>query len=369
MTLQDEAFALLDVAVDAGGDLIDKVVARSRDTLPIPIFNKLPPRALSGSVTARRDVDVLVATRSEEGLRIWIESAKTELGRLSERAARQLAGSDDLGRDPTLGKSTMARLTSGQEKTKHELLDDLVTVQWFAGGQVAAAAIAYVSVPRFKENGKPFAHERPAGGTAFLIAPDLVMTAFHVVEARDRTTEAPADPGDLLKQIGALRLMFNYERRDQNDKPSGTEVAVTEMVVHDVGLDIAVLRLSEKRTETPLTFRKKPLPEPQNGLGFVANIIQHPNHEPKKVGLRNNAVWALDKKQLYYFTDTRGGSSGAPVFDDKWHVIAIHTGFDPIKGDEPIYLGRRMAVVNRGTLASRLIIHFANDANVRLSIG
>ncbi len=109
-------------------------------------------------------------------------------------------------------------------------------------------------------------------------------------------------------------------------------------------------------------FRTSPLPKPKLGLGFVANIVQHPNHAPKKVGLRNNAVYDIDSKQLYYFTDTMGGSSGAPVFDDDWRVIAIHTGWDPIDGDEPVYLGRKMAVVNRGTLATCLIDYFGDPA-------
>ena len=67
-------------------------------------------------------------------------------------------------------------------------------------------------------------------------------------------------------------------------------------------------------------------------------------------------MWKVDTDRLYYFTDTRGGSSGAPVFNDDWCVIAVHTGWEQIAADanNAIYLGRRQAVVNRGTRASRI---------------
>ncbi|HUQ01681.1 MAG TPA: serine protease [Kofleriaceae bacterium] len=373
MTLRDDAHKLRLVAIDAGGTLIDKVVERARNDLPVALFDKLPARNPSAAVAAERDIDALAAlpARSEEGLQIWIAAARRELGRRTERADRLAAAADDPGRDPSLRATYISR----QEKTKLEFADDLVTVQWFSGGRTAAPSVGYLYVPRFFD-GDPRPLEVPAGGTCFLIAPDLVMTAFHVVEARDRhrepVPEAPAEKADLDLQVAALRIMFDYEKRDANDKPKGTELKATELVAFDAALDVAVLRLAEPipaAAATPLSFRQAPLPDVKKGVGFVANIIQHPNHEPKKVGLRGNAVWSLDEKQIYYFTDTRGGSSGAPVFDDAWQVIAIHTGFDPVEGEEPVYLGRKFAVVNRGTLATRLITHFNGHATVKLTIG
>lgn len=363
MTSTDDARWLLATALDAGDKLVTRLVDRTRNDLPLAVFHRLPDRAgTSDRTIARRDLDIILALGPPDrdvAVAAWTAAARAVLGRRGERVqvASAAVASDDLGRDPDLGSELLSR----QEKTKHELLDDLVTVQWFAGGERAAAAVGYVQVPRFKA-GKPFVHERPAGGTAFLVAPDLVMTAFHVVEARDRKKEPPADPADLARQVTATTVMFDYLRRDANDRPAGTPVGVVELVAADVSLDVAVLRLPAARSEAPLTFRAPALPPVTDGLGFVANVIQHPNHEPKKVGLRNNAVYEVDDRQLYYFTDTKGGSSGAPVFDDDWRVIAIHTGWDPIAGSEPLYLGRRMVFVNRGTLGQRLVALFADPS-------
>lgn len=44
----------------------------------------------------------------------------------------------------------------------------------------------------------------------------------------------------------------------------------------------------------------------------------------KKVTLRNNNLFETAFPCVRYFTDTEAGSSGAPVFNDNWEVIALH---------------------------------------------
>lgn len=54
------------------------------------------------------------------------------------------------------------------------------------------------------------------------------------------------------------------------------------------------------------------------------NIIQHPGGGPKQIGLYHNTVVFAGEGRVQYLTDTLPGSSGAPVFNDTWQVVALH---------------------------------------------
>jgi endonuclease G len=53
-------------------------------------------------------------------------------------------------------------------------------------------------------------------------------------------------------------------------------------------------------------------------------IIQHPDGGPKMIGLSHNLVRHVDDDVLQYWTDTKAGSSGSPVFDNRWRVVGLH---------------------------------------------
>jgi endonuclease G, mitochondrial len=211
----------------------------------------------------------------------------------------------------------------------------------------AAAAVAYIEVTRH-EHGVDGATE---GGTAFLVDAQHVMTAYHVVEQRDVPNEGHANAADVATQVAGARLAFDYT----TTRNRATFVELDELIAHDPDLDYALLRLKQPVAATPLPFFVGQLRDPDEGFTFVANIIQHPEKQAKQLGLRNNAVWKLDPQHMYYFTDTRGGTSGAPVFDDDWRVIAMHTGWEPFESAEAVYMGRKLGFANRGTLARGLV--------------
>jgi hypothetical protein len=56
------------------------------------------------------------------------------------------------------------------------------------------------------------------------------------------------------------------------------------------------------------------------------NIVQHPSGLPKQIALYHNVVAYADDSRVQYLTDTEPGSSGSPVFDSHWRVVAIHQG-------------------------------------------
>lgn len=54
------------------------------------------------------------------------------------------------------------------------------------------------------------------------------------------------------------------------------------------------------------------------------NIIQHPAGRRKEVALQKNNISNIYNKRIRYTTDTEPGSSGSPVFNNEWDLIAIH---------------------------------------------
>ena len=71
------------------------------------------------------------------------------------------------------------------------------------------------------------------------------------------------------------------------------------------------------------------IPLPNKNLYFAkgqyANIVGHPNGQPKMVSLRGNKITEVFENAIEYTSDTEPGSSGSPVFDNDWELIALHS--------------------------------------------
>jgi len=77
--------------------------------------------------------------------------------------------------------------------------------------------------------------------------------------------------------------------------------------------------------------------------GEPVNIIQHPLGQPKQVVIRDNRLLDLPKptgldpkldRYAQYEADTERGSSGSPVFNDQWEVVALHHSGVPKTNDK-----------------------------------
>lgn len=54
------------------------------------------------------------------------------------------------------------------------------------------------------------------------------------------------------------------------------------------------------------------------------NIIQHPGGDQKQLSFFHNLVVHVGEGRVQYLTDTLPGSSGSPVFDRDWRLVALH---------------------------------------------
>ena len=226
--------------------------------------------------------------------------------------------------------------------------DDTVDFDFLSGGTAAGESVGRLVVRPY-ENGQPRVKngspESPHAGTGWLITPSLLMTNHHVITARDRENGAIPMVGttDLALQAGNSVVTFDYNSDD--DDGSGVDAHVSELLAASPQLDYAIVRLTEDSGRKPLRICAMPLTASLKD-NIAVNVIQHPGGREKRVGLRNNIVYDAGQLDLRYFTDTRAGSSGAPVFTDQWEVCALHRGAKKVKVP---FQGKTSSYLNVGT--------------------
>ncbi len=227
--------------------------------------------------------------------------------------------------------------------------DERLPVSFLEKGLVASKAVAKVIVPRVV-NGIP--SQSISNGSGWLIAPDLLVTNHHVVKAREKH-EPEATEADLRAQALKATVWFNYT--DRNLKY--TEYKCIELVHFSVELDYALLRLSPISPSTsnqPLSscgYLSVTQSKPSLSKGSRLNIIQHPQGGPQRIAIRSNFYVDYISKptspdRIRYLTDTEPGSSGSPVFNDEWQVIALHHA--AVQVQETKYKGEAIKYNNQG---------------------
>ena len=148
-------------------------------------------------------------------------------------------------------------------------------------------------------------------GTGFLIGPDLMITNHHVISTRE--------------QARSTEVSFFYEF-DINEKLRSDQVTVgtadDALLYTNPELDVTLVRLQN----SPKLSHYLPLRPvvPRENERVV--IVQHPGGYLKKISLQNNLVAYADDRIVQYYTSTQAGSSGSPVLDDTFAVVAIHRG-------------------------------------------
>lgn len=223
----------------------------------------------------------------------------------------------------------------------------------------ASKSVARLKIPGF-ENGKPTGEF--AVGTGWLIAPDLLLTNHHVVAVQP---DQAIQFDDLVMQTRNGTAWFDFVSYNN----AFYEYSCGELLTFDVTLDYALVRLSSTCNNHPPTsifewgylpiYRERPHLTPQSRL----NIIQHPGGAVKKYGMRSNHYVESEGKgsaYLQYTTHTEAGSSGSPVCDDEWRVVAIHHQWAQV--EEHNYRGELIHYHNQGVYLDKILADIAHKS-------
>ena len=192
---------------------------------------------------------------------------------------------------------------------------DFLSINFLDRGRRSAEAVCRIKLPM--DGGHAY-------GTASLVGPRLLLTNNHVLASPREAAQAEAEFGFDHDLDGVIRdpVQFNLD-------PDEIFFTSTEL---DITL-VAVAPIAENGT--PLErFGWLPL-IPKSGKtvdGEWVTMIQHPGGMPKQIAIHASQIVKLDPNKvkvnlehfIHYSTDTEPGSSGAPLFNDQWQVVAIH---------------------------------------------
>lgn len=156
-------------------------------------------------------------------------------------------------------------------------------------------------------------------GTGFLVGDGIVLTNHHVIQ----------DPADLEDVFFEFLL---------DDNTVGTPVSPEFYIPDpdrffqsDKNLDITFVALKENGTLPLSSLGWLPLlaREGKILIGDPVNIIQHPQGLQKRVAVHDSTLLLVDSDTdadafCWYSGDTQKGSSGSPVLNARWEVIALH---------------------------------------------
>lgn len=242
-------------------------------------------------------------------------------------------------------KRMQTRARGGAEAIQGDTLD-YQPASFLSEGTSIRRAVAYVEVSF---------GTRSTIGTGFMVSPRLFLTNQHVI----------------LNAQAAVGATITFDRElDEFGQPRATTVfrldpSAFALFSDEPDLDYALVavgpRLSGNSDLSDLGFCTLSNAPDKHVLGMSTNIIQHPGGQRKLISIRKNLLVARTARTLLYETDTEVGSSGAPVFNDDWEVVALHHYGEPFLEREDDQ-GRPIPLtVNEGIRISALV----NDLSAR----
>lgn len=169
------------------------------------------------------------------------------------------------------------------------------TLEWYRKGLVRAANVARIGTLFY------------TFGTGFLVELDgqqLLVTNHHVV------------PDKLTYD----RAYVTFEAREDDKRRYRIEEQLWTSRIDD--LDATIVRLDkpvEGIEAYPFCEKVPPLDPPAR-----VYVIGHPKGGSMSFSIADNILLAHKEPKLQYRAPTDPGSSGSPVFDDEWSLLALH---------------------------------------------
>ncbi|MEZ5939895.1 MAG: trypsin-like peptidase domain-containing protein [Planctomycetaceae bacterium] len=200
---------------------------------------------------------------------------------------------------------------------------DFLPARFLADGAKRSAAVCRIAT-------------RNSLGTGFLIAPGIVMTNNHVLGSEGEASESVAEFG-----------------LEDGKSPIVVSIQPDRLFITDAELDFTIVACDGGPLSgiEPIPLLRNPAVATRNER---VNVIQHPRGRNKEVAIHDNRIVRVQNLVIKYTTDTEPGSSGSPVFNNAWDLVALHhAGVSQPNG----------AAENEGIRISAIVAHLVNRQN------
>lgn len=184
-------------------------------------------------------------------------------------------------------------------------------------------------------------------GTGFLLKGGYLVTNNHVIDSKETAMNS--------------KIIFNYRVDEKDNVQERVQYRLDPsffITASEDTLDYTVVKVIDN-PESPLSdwgyLELDDFTDPK--VGDKVNIIQHPEGNYMKIALPD-AIISVWGKYLFYIADTKGGSSGSPVFSQDWKVVALHhagINENSATGGMQINKAGEIKPSNRGILIKHII--------------
>ena len=203
-----------------------------------------------------------------------------------------------------------------------------------------------------------------AYATGFMVSSRLLLTNWHVF----RTKEEVGD--------SEVEFFYEYDTEGHPGSPTCYKLDAETFFFSSEELDYCFIAVSPTDStgrhgleEIGALYLDPSVGKLGDEIEEMLNIIHHPDGDYKQLSIRENKFIKMLPSTIWYETDTAPGSSGSPVFNDQWQVVALHHMGVAKKNEAGQYVDKDdqpLPVVN-GNIDASKVVWIANEG-IRVSV-
>lgn len=215
-------------------------------------------------------------------------------------------------------------------------IDDKLSIEFLEAGLLASKSVGRLNVLY----GDSF-------GTAFHVGSQIIITNHHVLNDPQLAATCAFELNVEENRLGEAKRIYSYS------------LDPDRFFLKNEDLDFTMVAVSDPSDDTPpiSDFGWHALMKVQGKIrvGDPVNIIQHPGGGHKAVVVHNSHFLHLeddtrDEHFCWYSGDTEEGSSGSPVFNNRWEVVALHHKSVPKTNKNGVIVDRNGRVMSKNRL-------------------